>query len=99
MTEYCVDAVRYAGQDLRALRIGPVAAGKADSGAGGQEVSVDDVVARIEANDIVRPVLREDGRTELGPRLKVVTTAGGRKTLALDSAQDVCLELSDLDRF
>ncbi|HVR53006.1 MAG TPA: hypothetical protein VMS38_25005 [Pseudorhodoferax sp.] len=98
MNHYRVTAVRYQHQQLTGLQLGQ------GEGPGRwvqepQTVSVDEVIARIEAGDTVRALLRADGRIEDGPRLKVVTDEHGRHGVALDNAPADCLELADLERF
>lgn len=98
MNNYRVTAVRYQNQQLTELQLG-----QGDGPGHWQQephsVRVDEVVARIEAGDTVRALLRADGRVEEGPRLKVVDGEQGQRTLALDNAPSDCLELSDLERF
>jgi len=96
MSEYCIEAVRYVHEDLKAVRMGQWQAGVLVAA---QETPVAQAVERIEARDTVRALLIADGRAETGPRLKVVPDEHGGKTLALDNAPDECLELSDLQRF
>lgn len=98
MNNYRVTAVRYRNQQLTELQLGQ------GDGPGHwvqepHSVAVDEVLARIEAGDTVRALLRADGQVQDGPRLKVVQGDGGERTLALDNAPTDCLELSDLERF
>ncbi len=98
MNDYRVTAVRYQQQQLTALQLGQ-GEGPGHWVQEPHSVDVADVVARIDAGDTVRALLRQDSRVEDGPRLKVVTTEDGTRSLALDNAPTDCLELSDLERF
>jgi hypothetical protein len=95
---YCVTAVRYQNQQLKAVQLG-----QGDGiGAWQQEphaVTVDQVVAHIDAGDQVHALLRDGERIALGPQLKVVQAGEGGRSLALDNAPSDCLELADLERF
>lgn len=98
MEHYRVTAVRYRHQQLTDLQLGQ------GEGPGRwlqepQTVSVAEVMARIEAGDTVRALLRVDGRIEDGPRLKIVADEQGGRALALDNLPADCLELADLERF
>lgn len=96
MSEYCVDAVRYERQELKAVRMGLA---QASGVLTPHDTPVAEAVARIEAQDTVRALLRADGKVEPGPRLKIVSDGHGGKTLALDNPAGDCLELADLERF
>lgn len=97
MDNYRVTAVRYQNQRLTQLQLGQ-GEGPGHWQQEPHSVGVDEVVARIEAGDTVRALLRADGQVQDGPRLKVVRDEGGA-TLALDNAPTDCLELADLERF
>ncbi|CAN7562912.1 hypothetical protein LJR039_003974 [Pseudorhodoferax sp. LjRoot39] len=95
---YCVTAVRYQNQQLTAVQLGH----GDGSGAWQQEphaVTVDQVVARIDAGDQVHALLRDGTQVTLGPRLKVLEGGGSGRSLALDNSPSDCLELADLERF
>ncbi|KQP19763.1 hypothetical protein [Pseudorhodoferax sp. Leaf267] len=99
MAEYRVTALRYVNQELIAVLMGQAAGSGGDWTQEPQEARVPEVVARIEAGDTVRALLRDGSQVDVGPALKVVTDEQGHKTLALDNAPSDCLELSDLERF
>lgn len=97
-SHFCVTAVRYLNQQLTALQLG-----QGDGRGSWQQephlVTVDELVARIDGGERVHALLRDGGRVDLGPPLKVVADGRGDRSLALDNAPGDCLELSDLERF
>lgn len=99
MPDYRVTAVRYRHQELTAVQLG-----QGDGRAGDwlqepHQTGLDEVIARIEAGDSVRALLRDGGVVVIGPALKVVTDGQGKKTLALDNLPADGLALADLERF
>jgi hypothetical protein len=95
---YCVTAVRYNGEQLVALQVGEGDGTETGWVKQPHEVSVQDVVSRIERKDTVQALVPDEGAARKSPNLKVVDAAG-QKSLALDNAPTDCLELSDLPRF